>query len=114
MKSLAKEQTEPSNIDLTAQETQKHVGENTEKVASIEAAWPKLLCFCRECGNDHLPRDCPSRPLPRDKTTLNVVETIPISSENDIASLNVLTRAQEKQQRVGDSSQMETKKKPKK
>ena len=73
-----------------------------------------IICFCRECGNDHLPRDSPSRPLPRDKTTLNVVETILSSFENDIASLNVLTRAQAKQQRVGDSSQMETKKKPKK
>lgn len=113
----ARESIESSNKDHRDQGTQKHNEKQTEKVASTDGAWPKLLCYYSECDLDHLPRDCPSRPIPREppkRTSFNMIETIPGSSETEFTSLNVVTRAHAKQQGSKDPNTLETKNKPKK
>ena len=70
---------EPCLRDHEDHRTRSKDKKKMEKVASREVVWPKLICFCNDCGIDHLPRDCPLRPIAREpskRTSLNMVEII--------------------------------------
>ena len=58
---------------------------------------PALARYCLECGIKHLVYDCSPNPDKKGKATLNLLETIPLSSRNeskDIKSVKVVTKAQ--------------------
>ncbi|WP_208972785.1 hypothetical protein, partial [Escherichia coli] len=60
---------------------------------------PALNRYCLECGIKHLVSDCPLNPEKKGKATLNILETIPSTSEHEneeITPVQVLTRAQRK------------------
>ena len=55
------------------------------------------LAICLDCGIKHLVFDCLLNPNKKGKATLNMLETIPLSSGNeskDVKSIKVVTRAQ--------------------
>ena len=111
------ESIEPCMEDPKNHGKRDHHAKQVEKAAPREAAWPKVLRYCSACGNDHLSSDCPLRPVPREplkETSLNMVETIPSPSNIETTSLNIVTRAQAKQQDVKEPDTLETKTKPKK
>ena len=57
---------------------------------------PTLARYCLDCGIKHLVFDCLLRPNKKGKATLNLLETIPLSSRNeskDVKSIKVVTRA---------------------
>ena len=115
--SLLSESIEPCMEDPKNHGKGDHHAKQVEKAAPREGAWPKVLRYCSACGNDHLSSDCPLRPVPREplkETSLNMVETIPSSSNIETTSLNIVTRTQAKQQGVKELDTLETKTKPKK
>ena len=64
---------------------------------------PPIKRFCVDCGIKHLIQDCPSNLEFKGKTSLNLVELIPSpcqsSSKSDpIVPINVITRAQVREQ----------------
>ena len=70
-----------------------------EKILAANAggyqSWPRVLRYCGGCGNDHLAKDCPSKPA-ETKTSFGYVGVIPSPStsetEGDVVSLRMITR----------------------
>ena len=58
---------------------------------------PALSRYCLDCGIKHLVSDCPLNPDKAGKKTINMVKSIPSTSEtesDEIKPVNVVTRAQ--------------------
>ena len=58
---------------------------------------PALARYCLECGIKHLVSDCSLNPEKKGRATLNLLETIALSSGNEIKGIKfvkVVTRAQ--------------------
>lgn len=66
---------------------------------NVSPAVPALTRYCLDCGIKHVVPDCPLNPDKKAKATLNIVETIPSTSEQEneeVAPVQVITRAQRK------------------
>ena len=66
---------------------------------NVSSVVPALTRYCLDCGIKHVVPDCPLNPDKKAKATLNIVETIPSTSEQEneeVAPVQEITRAQRK------------------
>ena len=77
--------------------------EDLDRPSTPNQPWPRVPRYCLDCEIEHLSRDCPNKPTKRNietKTSLGVIGVIassPSSEQEEVISLNAITRAQARQ-----------------